>query len=121
MPSKSEKQRRLMGAVYAAKKDPAKYDKLSPEAKKIYNSMSKEQLRDFAKKGSHSDIYCYYIAKQAFFGRALRSPVTQSMLTKGKDVAKQTQRILPQTTKSIKPPQIKIPTLPKPSVPGARG
>lgn len=49
MPSKSKKQQRLMGMAYAAKKGELDKSKLSPEVLKIMNSMSKSQIRDFAK------------------------------------------------------------------------
>jgi hypothetical protein len=46
MPSKSNKQRNLMGAALAAKRGA----KTFPEAKKIAGQMSEKQLQDFAKK-----------------------------------------------------------------------
>lgn len=49
MPAKSKKQQRLMGMAYAAKKGELPSSKLSPEIKKIMDSMSKKQIRDFAK------------------------------------------------------------------------
>lgn len=49
MPAKSKKQQRLMGMAYAAKKGELSSSKLSPEIKKIMDSMSKKQIRDFAK------------------------------------------------------------------------
>lgn len=45
MPSKSGKQRRLMGAALAAKRGA----KTFPAAQKIANQMSESQLEDFAK------------------------------------------------------------------------
>lgn len=55
MPSKSKKQQRLMGMAYAAKKGELDKSKLSPEILKIMKSMSKSQIRDFAKTKS-SDL-----------------------------------------------------------------
>lgn len=55
MPAKSKKQQRLMGMAYAAKKGELDKSKLSPEILKIMKSMSKSQIRDFAKTKS-SDL-----------------------------------------------------------------
>lgn len=49
MPAKSKKQQRLMGMAYAAKKGELSSSKISPEIQKIMDSMSKKQIRDFAK------------------------------------------------------------------------
>jgi Protein of unknwon function (DUF3008) len=46
MPSKSNAQRRLMGAALSAKRG----GKSFPEAKKIAGQMSEKQLEDFARK-----------------------------------------------------------------------
>jgi len=48
MPAKSEKQRRLMGAALAYKRGENK--QASEEIKKVANSMTEEQLEDFASK-----------------------------------------------------------------------
>lgn len=48
MPAKSEKQRRLMGAALAYKRGDSK--NTSEEVKKVAESMSEEQLEDFASK-----------------------------------------------------------------------
>jgi hypothetical protein len=45
MPSKSNKQRRLMGAALAAKRGAKSF----PEAKKIAGQMTEKQLEDFAR------------------------------------------------------------------------
>lgn len=47
MPAKSAKQRRLMGAALAAKRGGKA---ASGEVRKVANSMTEKQLRDFAKK-----------------------------------------------------------------------
>lgn len=49
MPSKSKAQQRLFGMAYAAKKNDTPKKDMSPEIKKIVESMSKKQIRDFAK------------------------------------------------------------------------
>jgi Protein of unknwon function (DUF3008) len=46
MPSKSNKQRRLMGAALAAKRGAKSF----PEAEKIASQMTEKQLEDFASK-----------------------------------------------------------------------
>jgi hypothetical protein len=46
MPSKSQSQRRLMGAALAAKRGKKSF----PEAEKIAGQMSEKQLEDFARK-----------------------------------------------------------------------
>lgn len=48
MPAKSEKQRRLMGAALSYKRGENKHP--SEEIKKVANSMTEEQLEDFASK-----------------------------------------------------------------------
>lgn len=48
MPAQSEKQRRLMGAALAYKRGENK--KASEEVKKVADSMTEEQLEDFASK-----------------------------------------------------------------------
>jgi len=48
MPAKSEKQRKLMGAALAYKRGENK--NVSEEIKKVANSMTEEQLEDFASK-----------------------------------------------------------------------
>jgi len=48
MPAKSEKQRRLMGAALSYKRGENKHP--SSEVKKVAESMSEEQLEDFASK-----------------------------------------------------------------------
>ncbi|MDR2918134.1 MAG: DUF3008 family protein [Tannerella sp.] len=48
MPAKSEKQRRLMGAALAYKRGENK--NASEEVKKVADSMTEEQLEDFASK-----------------------------------------------------------------------
>ena len=48
MPAKSEKQRKLMGAALAYKRGENK--NASEEIKKVANSMTEEQLEDFASK-----------------------------------------------------------------------
>jgi len=48
MPAKSEKQRRLMGAALAYKRGDNK--NTSDEVKKVANSMTEEELEDFASK-----------------------------------------------------------------------
>lgn len=55
MPAVSEKQQRAMGLAYAAKKGKISKKKLSPSIQKMMESMSEEQLRDFAST-KHSDI-----------------------------------------------------------------
>jgi hypothetical protein len=47
MPSKTPKQRRLMGAALSVKRGESKG---FPEARKVAGSMSEEQLKDFATK-----------------------------------------------------------------------
>lgn len=49
MPSKSKAQQHLFGMAYAAKKDKTPKKELSPNVKKLVESMSKRQLKDFAK------------------------------------------------------------------------
>lgn len=49
MPSTSKSQQRLMGMAYAAKKGELDSSKLGPSVKKLMESMSKKQLKDFAK------------------------------------------------------------------------
>ena len=44
MPSKSQSQRRLMGAALAAKRGKSSF----PEAQKIAGQMTEDQLKDFA-------------------------------------------------------------------------
>ena len=46
MPSKSQSQRRLMGAALSAKRGKKSF----PEAEKISRQMSEKQLEDFARK-----------------------------------------------------------------------
>lgn len=48
MPAKSEKQRKLMGAALSYKRGESKHP--TEEAKKVANSMTEEQLEDFASK-----------------------------------------------------------------------
>lgn len=48
MPAKSEKQRRLMGAALACKRDEDKC--ISKEVRKVAQGMSEGQLEDFASK-----------------------------------------------------------------------
>ena len=55
MPSKSEKQQRAMGMAYAAKTGKLDPSKLSPKLKKMMNSMSVKQLKEFAET-KHDDI-----------------------------------------------------------------
>lgn len=50
MPAKNEKQRRLMGAALACKRDEDKC--ISKEVKKVADGMSEHQLEDFASKPS---------------------------------------------------------------------
>lgn len=49
MPAKTAKQRRLMGAAYGYKKSGGKTH-VSAKIKKVAKSMTKSQLRDFARK-----------------------------------------------------------------------
>jgi hypothetical protein len=53
MPSKTPKQRRLMGAALAAKRGA----KTFPEAQKIAGQMSEKQLEDFARKPKKGKSY----------------------------------------------------------------
>ena len=54
MPSKTEKQRRLMGMALAYKQGELK--NASDEVKKLADSMSSKQLEDFAKKPLKEDL-----------------------------------------------------------------
>lgn len=49
MPSTSKSQQRLMGMAYAAKKGELDSSKIGPSVRKLMESMSKKQLKDFAK------------------------------------------------------------------------
>jgi hypothetical protein len=51
MPSKTPKQRRLMGAALSVKRGESKG---FPEAKKVAGSMTEKQLEDFARKPKKS-------------------------------------------------------------------
>lgn len=55
MPATSEKQQRAMGIALAAKRGEIKKSKLSPSIRKMMNSMSEEQLKEFAST-KHADI-----------------------------------------------------------------
>jgi hypothetical protein len=50
MPAKSEKQRKAAGAALAAKRGEMPKSKLKGSAKEMYESMTEEQLEDYAKK-----------------------------------------------------------------------
>ena len=55
MPATSEKQQRAMGIALAAKRGEIKKSKQSPSIRKMMNSMSEEQLKEFAST-KHADI-----------------------------------------------------------------
>lgn len=52
MPAKSEDQRRAAGAALAAKRGETNPDDLYGASKQMYESMTEEELEDFAKKES---------------------------------------------------------------------